>query len=369
MPGADGSRDVAIIGAGPAGSAAAIALARAGRDVLLIDRRDFPRGKACGGCLSGRGVRQLEVLIGADASLDARAGVRATGIRFHIGRYALNSRADGRSRLVCRDRFDAWLVEQAKAMGAEVRTSTAAELERDAKGWCLRVEGKRLTARHIIVATGAGRLPRGLAVDQAAPASRRMAAQSWIQPAADGLPGPGGIEMYWLRGGYVGLAATTPGVCTIALAADMDTGGRGSPLERLRRANRACALWDRLEPPDAGETVEGAAGFPWRPRRVATDNLLLTGDAAGYEEPFTGEGIGLALISADCAAQAIITGGIVSTTYQQLMRLRHTPILRRTRLLGAFLRSPLILRLAEGPRFLPSHWLSRLIEHVHVEAT
>lgn len=175
--------------------------------------------------------------------------------------------------------------------------------------------------------------------------------------------------MHWLRGGYVGLATASPERCTVALAADLDDSGHGSPWERLRRANRSSPLWALLEPPSPGESSGGAAGFPWRPRRIAFGNLLLAGDAAGYEEPFTGEGIGLAMISADCLARAVASGGEVAVDYQRLMRRHHAPIMRRTRLLGSLLRSRLLLWLAHAPRFVPEPLLTRMIEHVHVEVS
>ena len=78
--------DVAIIGAGPAGSAAAIELARAGRRTLLIEKKRFPREKVCGGCLSGPATARLRQLLGPDRPLP---GVEATQATFVIGSYRL----------------------------------------------------------------------------------------------------------------------------------------------------------------------------------------------------------------------------------------------------------------------------------------
>src|SRR5262245_54566169 len=97
----DSEFDVAIIGAGPAGSAAAIALARANQRVLLIDKRAFPRQKVCGGCLSGHALRGLRELLGGAAALP---GVATREIRFVVGSH----------RFTCQPEGEAWLAPRAE---------------------------------------------------------------------------------------------------------------------------------------------------------------------------------------------------------------------------------------------------------------
>src|SRR5512139_2655565 len=108
MPSTDSSFDVAIIGAGPAGSAAAIELARAGRRTLLVEKKRFPREKVCGGCLSGPATARLRQLLDCDRPLP---GVDVTQATFVIGSYRLTCRPNGLTRMVPRSVLDACLAD------------------------------------------------------------------------------------------------------------------------------------------------------------------------------------------------------------------------------------------------------------------
>ena len=95
-------------------------------------------------------------------------------------------------------------------------------------------------------------------------------------------------------------------------------------LTRLRRLNSGVPIFKVLsEASDHRYHARGTAGFPWNPREVLDRNLLLVGDAAGYAEPFSGEGIGQALRSGQMAARALLTGSDVGTAYSALMNRTH----------------------------------------------
>jgi flavin-dependent dehydrogenase len=371
--------EVAIIGAGPAGSAAALTLARAGRHVVLLERRQFPRDKVCGGCLSGRAVAQLRALIGADeAERDADAagrdvatglpGVAARQITFVMGSYRLTCDPQGLTRVVRRSELDAWLAVRAAAAGADVRFGQTAGLVRGADGWDVTVGDTRLRARTILLGCGLSTLPAKIGIVGRVQ-RRRMIAQQWMQPVNSALPTLGSIEMHWLRGGYVGLATPAADQCVVAMAADLPAGCVENVWTRLRRLNPAAPLWSRL-PADALRrfVAKGTAGFPWTPQQLGIDNVLLLGDAAGYEEPFTGEGMGQAVCSAACAARAVLDGGDVLRHYTASMRASREPSARRLRTLGRVLRNPLVRFLASGPALLPRRPLAQWLERVHVQA-
>jgi flavin-dependent dehydrogenase len=228
---------------------------------------------------------------------------------------------------------------------------------------------KCIRAGVTLLASGVGGLAGKMGVHREH-ARPRLLAQQWVQPSGPGLPEPGAVELHWLRGGYVGLASPAEGECVVALAAGIGGEPDENAFERLRRLNPGLALWDVL-PADASRKhgARGAAGFPWRPRRLGVGSVLLIGDAAGYEEPYTGEGISLALLSAECATNAILAGGDILGRYRDLMRRHHRPVVQRTAWISRFLHCPVLTWLAARRPMLPPNLLARWVERVHVEGT
>jgi len=358
--------DVAIIGAGPAGASAAIELARAGRRVILLDKKQFPRTKVCGGCLSGPAAARLKLLLGPDRE---PPGVPGCQISFVIGSYRLTCDSAGATWMVPRADMDAALADAAAEAGADIRYGSAASIEKSERGWDVLLGTERIQADWVLVATGLSGLPAKMGIRNSATGSS-MIAQQWIQPARSSLPSLGNVELHWLRGGYVGLATPHPSECCVALACDAPETSHESAYERLQRLNPDSSLWDVL-PADAPRRygARGTAGFPWVPNCLGDHNALLIGDAAGYAEPYSGEGIGQAMCSASCAAQAILTGGDVHAAYARLMQRFHGRIVRRTRWVRAVLRLPLVHYIASKRPVLPRQWLTSLVKRVHVTGT
>jgi len=357
--------DVAIIGAGPAGSAAAIDLARAGRRVLLIEKKPIPNSKVCGGCLSGPAAARFKELLGPGRD---RPGISGSQISFVIGSYRLTCNPNGATWMVPRAELDACLANRAAELGTEIRFGQAAMLERSDHGWGVIVGTERISAGVVLIASGIGGLPRKMGIRNLS-TSPPMLAQQWIQPAHGPLPRLGGVELHWLRGGYVGLATPRVGECVVAMACDAPDPSGERAFDRLRRVNPEAPIWRSL-PTDAPREfgARGTAGFPWIPDRLGDHNALLIGDAAGYAEPYTGEGIGQAMCSASCAARAILAGGDLLAAYTHLMRRYHARIVRRTRLIRDILSSSIVQYIASQRPILPRQWLSRLVEGVHVKA-
>lgn len=357
--------DAAIIGAGPAGSAAAIWLARAGRRVALIDRCQFPREKVCGGCLSGTGTAYLSNLLQGAAI----PGVPATRISFLVGNRRVACTPRGASMIICRAALDAALVNAAHAAGARTMLGEPASIELSGEQWRVRIGHRPINATHVLLASGLGGLARRVGI-RSAHRGPPMAAQQWTQPWQPGLPRLGEVEMHWLRGGYIGMGTPAPDTVVIGLAAIMRGVESTSPFGHLRSQNPAAPLFELL-PHDAPDQfgARGASGFPWLPERVADRNLLLIGDAAGYAEPFSGEGMGLAFLTADCAARAILCNRNEAGEYAQTMRVSHAPMLRRTRRVGGLLRLGGVSMLSGLAPLLPQRWLSRAVARMHVGPT
>lgn len=288
--------DVVVVGAGPAGAAAAIELSGRGASVLLLDRSSFPRWKVCGACLSPGALSLLEAmgLEGVPARLGGVPLARLV-LRARTGTVSLPLEG---SMAVSRTALDLALVRAAERAGAAFWQSARAELGRvepDAR--VLRVvrggAEVEIGARVVIDATGLG---HGLGEDGRATLVAASGARIGIGAELDepGYPVPRGeLHMVVGRAGYVGLVRVESGALNVAAAVDPGALRSSTPHEV---ANRVLA--------EAGRpALTQAANRGWRgtpslmraPGDVGGERLFRLGDAAGYAEPFTGEGICWAL--------------------------------------------------------------------------
>jgi len=291
--------EVLVLGAGPAGCTAAAVLARQGVRVLLVEKQKLPRSKVCGGCLSAGAVGLLESagLTGIPAvSRGPRIERFDPGVR---GRRIVIPAPGG--RVVSREEFDLQLAEEAQRAGAEVRDGVRAKVG----GWDgefrpVELSGggrtERTNARVVLCAGG---LSGTLAVsDPGLKPKIHRRSRIGVGAVLDGSGGSAGtILMSVGRGGYVGAVTMAGGRSIVAAALDRSRAllERGVP-EAVR------SLWNQAGVP-AMPGLESArwTGTPALTRTVevpAAEGLFLIGDAAGYEEPFTGEGMTWAVASA-----------------------------------------------------------------------
>ena len=298
--------DVIAVGAGPAGACAARELARAGRSVLLVDKSSFPRYKVCGSCLNGRVLSALEA-VGLGALVEEAGGVMLDGFRLAAAGAEVALTLPGGAALG-RERFDALLVRAAVQAGAEflprtrarlrvLRTTTLGGPTGSFRPVALHHGGDKESARARLVLAadglGAGLLPR--APTMTAPASRIGA--GLIVDEAPGFYRAGCIHMACGRAGYVGLVRLEDGRLDVAAAFDPRA------LRHLGGPARAATevIAEVGWPVPAGLAAgpwRGTPGLTSRPERIGAERLFVLGDAAGYVEPFTGEGIAWALTSA-----------------------------------------------------------------------
>jgi flavin-dependent dehydrogenase len=270
--------DALVIGAGPAGSVTARELARQGSRVLLVDRAVFPRAKVCGCCLNGATIETLRraglghVLAGA---VPLKNLILACGKR----RAEL---ALPRSVALSRDALDARLVREATEAGVEFRHGTTVRHDSDLLA----------RSRVTIAATG-------LAGSEARPELGSRIGAGVVVPAeaAPQFYRPNAIHMAVGRGGYVGLVRVEDGRLDVAAAFDASfvrsAGAPGLAAEAVLRG----VGWP-VPHELAGAPWRGTPALTRRPGRVAGDRFFRVGDAAGYVEPFTGEGLGWAVMSA-----------------------------------------------------------------------
>jgi geranylgeranyl reductase family protein len=354
------SFDVIVVGAGPAGAATALLLARAGVAVALVDGARFPRPKACAEYYSPGVVDALERL-GVWAQVAQLPHARPRGMELFGpggGRHLLaypNDPLPRRSLTVRRDVLDALLVEQAAQAGATVLTGLAV---RDVllEGACavgVRVQAptrRDISARLVIGADGARSLVARrmhLAAPTRWPARLGLIAH---YEGVDGLADHG--EMHLAPGVYCGLAPLGDNWVNVGCVLSSATARRLGSADAIFRwmLSRLPAVADRLGPGRRSGPLRGSTPLAHRCARPYAAGALLVGDAAGFLDPFTGEGVFRALRGAELAAgvtiQALERGDVSAAALAPYAALRRRTFAAKDRLcllIQAFVAVPRLL--------------------------
>lgn len=306
-----GRWDAVVVGAGPAGSAAATVLARLGRSVLLLEKDVFPRHKVCGEFLSADSLPSLEIL-GARDAVERATPERMTRGTLHLSRgrlvsFELPAPALGLSRF----RFDDLLARGAREAGAEVRfgTRVLSAAPEGPDGFRVRfVDGQ--TERAVETRTVIGAWGRWDALDRALERrflGRRSRFFGWsrdFQAESGRLEGE--VRLYLFAGGYCGLSRVEGGLVNLAgVVSDRAwkrAGGWPAVVDRARRENAALdAELASMKPGPVGYLGTGPVFFTAKP--AAENGILMAGDSAGVIDPFSGEGQAAALAGGILAAE------------------------------------------------------------------
>jgi geranylgeranyl reductase family protein len=287
--------DAIVVGAGPAGSTTAIRLADAGASVLLADKATFPRDKPCGGGLTARAFRQCPV----DPTPVVEEDVDLVELRFRYDDSVVRTSREPVIRMTQRRRLDAFLVDAARASGADVREGVRVEL--DPAGDSVLLDGERVRAGVIVGADGAngvtakatglgGGILHGVAYEGNVSydsISRERYARRAVIELADI---PGGYGWVFAKGDHV----------NVGVGAWQTEGPKIR--EHLRRVCAAHGIHE-----SALEHLRGHR-LPLRRAgtRIASERALLVGDAAGLIDPVSGDGMYECFVSSKLAAAAIL---------------------------------------------------------------
>lgn len=358
------SADVVVVGAGPAGATTALLLARAGWQVVLLDRARFPRPKPCAEYV-GPGVPLLLSRLGLARVLEGLPGCPVRGMRLvtrdgtsHVLSYGTPQKPLYGATLPRTD-FDAGLVAAAASEGVQVYEGAAVvDVARGAgvvSGVVVQPGPhafEEVSARLVVAADGLhSTVVRVLGLARPVRFPRRLGLVAHLA----GVPWTEDVgEMHVGPRGYAGVAPAGPGRVSLGLARPLPPGRLGSPVAALQAALRDYpALARRLADSHLVGPVRGVGPLAHRVRACAGPGFLLVGDAAGFLDPFTGEGIYRALRGGEVAAQAAdaalrrpTTPVCVSPAYEGLRAEAFSAKQRLTFLVQLFLLRPALFRYA-----------------------
>jgi flavin-dependent dehydrogenase len=278
--------DLLVVGGGPAGLATAIHGAKAGLEVVVVERRSGPIDKACGEGLMPHTLRHLE-----------RLGVHPHGKPFRGISYLDGDRqvdalfSHGTGRGVRRTVLHGALLDAAASAGVRICHDEVGEISQDATS----VRAGQWQARYLAAADGLhSPIRRSLGLEQPSPGARRWGIRRHVRTA----PWSDFVEVHWAPGAEAYVTPIADDCVGVAVLKSR-RGGFDSHLAEFP------GLRDRIE--GRPHEPDRAAG-PLRQRvsNRAAGRVLLVGDAAGYVDALTGEGLGLAFGAAELLVKSVV---------------------------------------------------------------
>jgi flavin-dependent dehydrogenase len=299
------SFDVVVIGGGPAGLASAVALARAGSSVLVCERARQPGLKPCGEGLLPRAYQELRSL-GLSAGELLADGQLLQGVRY-ISASGVRASARFREgpglglRRIALERLLRGLAE--RTPGVSVRHGDA-RLHLEASGICrVLFDGRLFTPRLVLGADGLASRARSTA---RLPARRPSPYRYGVRQHFEAQPWTDQVEVYWGQSGEAYVTPTGDDEVNVAFlwqgAEDKPPGGSRLVAHLLRGFPE---LEQRLAHAKAADHARARGPLHVQVATPARDGLLLVGDAAGYVDAITGEGVGLAISKASTMASLL----------------------------------------------------------------
>jgi menaquinone-9 beta-reductase len=282
--------DVIIVGAGPAGSACAITAARLGAKVLLLEKDRFPRQKVCGEFVSPESLGLLHGML-EDGRFQSCPLISSS--RIFVDNKTLTLPVSPAAQTIPRFDLDAALFQAAQRAGATAKEDVAVREVRRNKVFHVVTAENTFTARAVINATG--RWSKLTQFDVAGKEKWLGLKAHFTEPAA-----PQSVDLYFFPGGYCGVTpvgANSVNACAMVrsdVAHTLEEVFAKEP--RLQQRSRS---WQPLFP------AVTTSPLYFREPETESDGMLLVGDAAGFIDPFAGDGISLALQSGTLAAEYI----------------------------------------------------------------
>jgi flavin-dependent dehydrogenase len=368
--------DLAVIGGGPAGTSAAITAARAGARVLLLERGKLPRQRVCGEFVSSESISLLASLLGPTDLVDS--ALRIPEARLFFDGHVVSTRVEPSAASIARLDLDIMLWHSAVHVGVDARMQTTVEALAKNDCFHLSTSASTFKARAVIDATGRWSNLRAQSAVNHQHSTSKDNGEKWLGVKAHfSEPDPHlSVDLYFFEGGYCGVQPVTlsgnelgesgQGKRVNACAMVRSDVARSLPevFDLNPELKRRSHAWRPL-----GEPVS-TSPLIFREPTPVVDGILMAGDAAGFVDPFVGDGISLALRSGALAAQSLVPFFQAQSSLEQAAAIysRHY----RERLLPVFRNSSKIRRLLSLPRpirrsvghLLAAPAVSRLLVHL-----
>lgn len=336
--------DLAIIGGGPAGSSAAIAVARLGASVVLFEARNFPRHKVCGEFLSAEALDVLASLLQnlptGRALLDSAPAIQRT--RLFLGTRMIEASVSPSALSITRYDLDFQLWMAAEAAGVAALANCEVTASEGSGPFRLTTSGVSYSAKALIIA--AGRWSQ-FTPDRTVPTGPR-----WIGVKGhfhELNPNPS-TDLYFFRNGYCGVQPVAKDVIN---ACAMVRSDRATSLPEVfalhaKLAERAAGWTPVTQPVSTAPVI-------YRSPQPVRSNVMFVGDAAAFIDPFVGDGISIALRSGRLAAQCVCrflsseTGlGEAATLYEEEYSRQFAPLLSAASRVRSLLSLPALAQAA-----------------------
>ena len=351
--------DVIVVGGGPAGTSAAISAARCGASVLLLERGRFPRHKVCGEFVSAESLGLLTNLLDGHYATLLQNAVRIPKARLFLDGRILQTAVHPPAASIARLDLDAALWHSAGTAGVDVRPQVTVQNIAGAGPFRILTTAGEFDARALVNASGRwsnlGRLP-----------TEGDHREKWLGLKAHfaGPPDEPSVDLYFFDGGYCG-------VQPVHVSGENASAGRVNA-SAMVRADVASTLaevftqhpalhersrrWSPLSDPVS------TSPLIFRNPQPEHNGILMVGDAAGFVDPFVGDGISLALRSGTLAARCLAPFFAEETSlpdaaaqYRQLYEQSLLPVFRSSSKIRQMLklprpvRKPLMMLLENAP--------------------
>lgn len=339
--------DVVIIGAGPAGSAAAIEIAKSGTSVLLIDKSEFPRAKVCGSCLNLRSLSLLRKM----GIHDFESRLKAPKIEtFYFGADQKHVSIPFSGCSISREKFDSLLVDEAVKRGTIFLPGVRAVLEKTSPsfGTVALQRGEtiqKIKSRVTLIADGlsGSALKSGMNIQ---PKRLSRIGIGTIVREGPIFYRPGTIYMAYGKNSYVGLVRLEDGRIDIAAALRPEQ-------VKVGIKENVCFILEEANFPEIKEIENShwlGTSFLTRTRKtISGERFFVIGDAASYTEPFTGEGISWAL-AGGIAVAPLVREALLDWSCNLIQKWQHRyhSLIRRRQMVSKLmmnsLRKPFVVR-------------------------